>query len=206
MGLFIMNDSFPSILTQLRREKGISQKAAAAQLGTSQALLSHYENGVRECGLDFVVRAARFYGVTCDYLLGNSTSRDGLPAYNEEELACNAHLGQISSSIILNGVNSLLAQTENWNEPWRSEIKGYLILALYRILLANTPVSPENSPQIPWALMCDTMLKVKESCFPNNPEKEKLKVTADTPLDTLASSAELYLTGAKTLLNQSLGI
>ncbi len=206
MGLFIMNDSFPSILTQLRREKGISQKAAAAQLGTSQALLSHYENGVRECGLDFVVRAARFYGVTCDYLLGNSTSRDGLPAYNEEELACNAHLGQISSSIILNGVNSLLAQTENWNEPWRSEIKGYLILALYRILLANTPVSPENSPQIPWALMCDTMLKVKESCFPNNPEKEKLNVTADTPLDTLASSAELYLTGAKTLLNQSLGI
>lgn len=201
-----MNDSFPSILTQLRREKGISQKAAAAQLGTSQALLSHYENGVRECGLDFVVRAARFYGVTCDYLLGNSTSRDGLPAYSEEELTCNAHLGQITTSIILNSVNCLLTQTENWQEPWRSEIKGYLILTLYRILLANTPVSPKDSPQIPWTLMCETMLKVKEACFSNNPEKEKLNVTAGTPLDTLSGSAELYLTRAKTLLNQSLGI
>ena len=38
----------------------------------SQALLSHYEKGVRECGLDFVVRAADFYGVSCDYLLGRS--------------------------------------------------------------------------------------------------------------------------------------
>ncbi len=201
-----MNDSFPCILTQLRREKGISQKAAAAHLGTSQALLSHYENGVRECGLDFVVRAARFYGVTCDYLLGNSTSRDGLPSYNEKELTCNAHLGQISSSIILNSVNSLLTQTENRKEPWRSEIKGYLILTLYRILLANTPVSPKDSPQIPWASMCDTMLKVKESYFFNNPEKENLNVTAGTPLDTLAGSAELYLTEAKKLLNHPLSI
>ena len=41
-------------LSSLRKEKGLSQKEAAAGLGVSQALLSHYENGIRECGLDFL--------------------------------------------------------------------------------------------------------------------------------------------------------
>lgn len=57
-------------MTELRRKKGITQKQAALSLGISQALLSHYENGVRECGLDFLVKAADFYQVSCDYLMG----------------------------------------------------------------------------------------------------------------------------------------
>ena len=54
-----MNSDFPRILTLLRKEQGISQKKAAADLGISQALLSHYEKGIRECGLDFIVRTAK---------------------------------------------------------------------------------------------------------------------------------------------------
>ncbi len=65
---------FPRRLTEQRKKKKISQKQAAKDLGISQALLSHYENGVRECGLSFVVKAANYYGVSCDYLLGNSRS------------------------------------------------------------------------------------------------------------------------------------
>ena len=49
-----MNADFPRILTLLRKEKGVSQKEVAAKLGISQALLSHYEKGIRECGLDFL--------------------------------------------------------------------------------------------------------------------------------------------------------
>ena len=55
-----MNSAFPRILTLLRKERGISQKKAATDLGVSQALLSHYEKGIRECGLDFVVRSADY--------------------------------------------------------------------------------------------------------------------------------------------------
>ena len=69
-----MNASFPRVLALLRAERRISQKKAAADLGISQALLSHYEKGIRECGLDFVVRAAQYYNVSCDYLLGNAIS------------------------------------------------------------------------------------------------------------------------------------
>ena len=68
---------FAAILSQLRKERGSSQKKAAADLGISQALLSHYEKGIRECGLDFVIKCSEYYGVTTDYLLGISKS---LPA------------------------------------------------------------------------------------------------------------------------------
>ena len=70
--------TFPERLTELRTEKNISQKEAAAGLGISQALLSHYEKGIRECGLVFLCRAADYYSVTADYLLGRSMSRSGL--------------------------------------------------------------------------------------------------------------------------------
>lgn len=66
--------NFANTITELRKRKGVSQKVAAKELGVSQALLSHYENGIRECGLDFVLRVANYYGVSCDYLLGNSNS------------------------------------------------------------------------------------------------------------------------------------
>ena len=67
-----MERSFPETLSALRKGRNISQRQAAADLGISQALLSHYENGAREPGLSFVCRACDYYGVTADYLLGRS--------------------------------------------------------------------------------------------------------------------------------------
>ena len=72
-----MESSFAQRLSSLRKERKMSQKETAAALGISQALLSHYEKGIRECGLGFVIKAAEFYGVTCDYLLGKNTGRHG---------------------------------------------------------------------------------------------------------------------------------
>ena len=55
----------------------MSQRTAAADLGISQALLSHYENGIREPGLSFVVRACDYYHVSADFILGRTLSREG---------------------------------------------------------------------------------------------------------------------------------
>lgn len=71
---------FNRIITLLRKERGITQKQAAQDLGVSQALLSHYEKGIRECGLEFVVKVADYYGVSCDYLLGRSASAAARPS------------------------------------------------------------------------------------------------------------------------------
>lgn len=72
-----MATAFSNRITALRKERGLSQKEVAMSLGVSQALLSHYEKGVRECGLEFVVRCAEYFGVTTDYLLGKDDSRYG---------------------------------------------------------------------------------------------------------------------------------
>ena len=71
-----MERDFARTLSALRRERNISQRAAAAELGISQALLSHYENGAREPGLGFVCRACDYYGVTADYLLCRTEEPD----------------------------------------------------------------------------------------------------------------------------------
>ena len=81
-----MNAEFPRTLSLLRQEKGVSQRTAASALGISQALLSHYENGIREPGLAFVVGACNYYNVSADFLLGRTLSRDGTNIIEPEEL------------------------------------------------------------------------------------------------------------------------
>lgn len=66
---------FSNQLALLRREKGCSQRQAAADLGISQALLSHYEKGLREPRLEFVVKCCDYYGVSADFILGRTDKR-----------------------------------------------------------------------------------------------------------------------------------
>ena len=81
-----MSSEFSRTLSLLRKERGVSQRTAASDLGVSQALLSHYENGIREPGLAFVVRACDYYRVSADFMLGRTLSREGSMLTSEEIL------------------------------------------------------------------------------------------------------------------------
>ena len=83
-----MARGFSDTMSALRRERGLSQRAAASALGISQALLSHYENGAREPGLAFVCRACDYYGVSADYLLGRSKAPAEQSAETKLRLLC----------------------------------------------------------------------------------------------------------------------
>lgn len=78
-----MEDAFSKNMSRLRKSRGLSQRAAATELGISQALLSHYENGAREPGLPFLCRACKYYGVSADYMLGLSDSPAGAEGHSE---------------------------------------------------------------------------------------------------------------------------
>lgn len=78
---------FHENLADLRYRSGKRQRQVAADLGISQALLSHYEKGTREPGLDFLSRACDYYGVTADYLLGRSESKAPISAAEAKALA-----------------------------------------------------------------------------------------------------------------------
>ena len=70
-----MSTAFSNIFSQLRHERGLSQRQVAADLDISQALLSHYENGLREPRIEFIVKICDYYGVSADYLFGRTKLR-----------------------------------------------------------------------------------------------------------------------------------
>jgi transcriptional regulator with XRE-family HTH domain len=100
-----MATDFSRSLALLRKERGLSQRAAAAGLGVSQALLSHYETGAREPGLPFIVRACDYYAVSADFLLGRTMVRDGSPidpeAMYDAQTDNQSRLGRVSAAAIL---------------------------------------------------------------------------------------------------------
>ena len=150
-----MNADFPRILTLLRKEKGISQKAAASDLGISQALLSHYEKGIRECGLDFLVRTADYYGVSCDYLLGRSPDRSGMTltvedipepdAAGKENVMRGSILPVLNKKLIANSLNILFDLLQkSRNKTLINEVSSFLMLSVYRMFRVVYSANPKN--------------------------------------------------------------
>jgi transcriptional regulator with XRE-family HTH domain len=149
-----MNADFPRIITLLRKEKGISQKSAAGELLISQALLSHYEKGIRECGLDFLVRCAEFYGVSCDYLLGRTPDRSGStltvedipePEENAKGVGVDSVLPVLNKKLIANSLGILFDLLGRaGNKSLTTEVSSFLMLAVYRMLRVLHAGNPKN--------------------------------------------------------------
>lgn len=104
---------FSRTLSLLRKERGVSQRTAAADLGISQALLSHYENGVREPGLQFVVRACDYYHVSADFILGRTLARDGAMLSGEDVLRAGEQGNVLRGSILATLQAKLLSGAES---------------------------------------------------------------------------------------------
>lgn len=201
-----MNSDFSRVLTLLRKERSISQKKAAMDLGISQGLLSHYEKGKRECGLDFVVKAANYYNVSCDYLLGRSPepqgktiSVDEIPdddASRSKKLGGGGVMVTFNKKLIVNSINVLFSLLEKTKSTTLvKEISSYIMLAIYqmiRIVYSCNPKNDENFFTVPKVLAkssCDSamsMAKAKsEACAGGVKLNEK-----DTQIDI----EELFIT------------
>lgn len=152
-----MNKDFPRIITLLREERGLSQKQAAFDLGISQPLLSHYEKGIRECSLDFVVKTADYYNVSCDFLLGRTANRSGgkiviadIP--NEDDSILTADkpymISTLNKKLIINTLNIIYDQLETINNKGlTSECSTYLMASVYiifRIIYSSNPKNPRG--------------------------------------------------------------
>lgn len=152
-----MASEFSRIITLLRKERGITQKKAAEALGVSQALLSHYEKGIRECGLEFVVKVANFYNVSCDYLLGRSADRSGL-TLNVEDIpapdssaAKDGHfrgsvLPTLNRKLVSNSLNILYDKLNACpDKALVGEISAYLMMAVYKMFRLVYRSAPKNA-------------------------------------------------------------
>lgn len=126
-----MSSGFAARISALRKEKNITQKAAADALGISQALLSHYEKGIRECNLSFIVKVASYYEVTTDYLLGYSDSRYGSDiSLDDDELESDSMLKPVtimrSLLYLLNKAQETQSGIKYFNDYFSLSIIKYL--------------------------------------------------------------------------------
>ena len=139
----LMNSDFPRIIALQRKERQISQKQAAADLGISQALLSHYEKGIRECGLDFLVKIADYYNVSCDYLLGRTPEPEGKTITiedipdddgNNSMKMPSPEIINFNRRIINNSISLLFSLAQKANSiTLIKEVSSYLMLSVYKL-------------------------------------------------------------------------
>lgn len=130
-----MSANFALRLSDLRKEKNLSQKEAASCLGVSQALLSHYEKGIRECGLEFLRRACDYYDVTADYLLGLTDSRNGLhDIYDTDILPTDSEL---KIKTILRALVDITERLSAAGESSTDKLRDELLLSVYRFALLS---------------------------------------------------------------------
>ena len=62
-------------IPELRKERGISMKQAAEQLGMPYTTYVNYEKGVRQPNSETLIDLANFYNTSIDYMLGKSNNR-----------------------------------------------------------------------------------------------------------------------------------
>lgn len=156
-----MKNSFPAAITELRKAKGLTQKQAAKALGISQSLLSHYENGLRECNLDFLIKISDFYDVTCDQILGHA-----VPTFQEtKSLEDSSKIQSIYDSLEI--MFDLVEHCNN--ESVSKEIADFINIAIYRIFRLvyfsgnNSGDGIFNLPKHTYRAMADAKMQVSEA-------------------------------------------
>ncbi len=211
-------NSFSRIITLLRKEKGITQKQAAADLGISQALLSHYEKGLRECGLDFLIKLCDYYNVSSDYILGRSPDRNGTVLSVEDlegaETAKDSHftgsvLPAMNKRLIssaLNIVYDMLSKANN--KELTNKVSEYLMMSVYRMYRTLYSSDKKNSRsmfKVPGNLFSGyTNAAMERSCADLNArlaDKAVARQVGDSFEMTGESLAENYPKHATGLLN-----
>ena len=61
---------FAERLKELRIEKQLSQQKLAEAIGVTQKAIDFWEKGINEPKASYIIKLAKFFGVTTDYLLG----------------------------------------------------------------------------------------------------------------------------------------
>ena len=62
-------------LRDLREDSDVTQKELAEYLHIKQNTYSQYENGQRQLPIDILIKLAKYYDVSTDYLLGLSKEK-----------------------------------------------------------------------------------------------------------------------------------
>ena len=122
-----------------------------------QALLSHYENAVREPGLAFLAAACDYYGVSADYILGRSAYRDSISLPAENIPAAASYI-----TVILDLMRTASAWEDRQAQNDLSSLMAVQLYELYRL----THDVPELPAELTGALIALRKAQLKNALTP----------------------------------------
>jgi transcriptional regulator with XRE-family HTH domain len=113
-------------IRSLRKEKGLSQSELASQLDLKQSTIANYEKGLRNPNLELIVQLTKFFGISTDFLLLGSESKD---------IQSIVDLGdKLTHSLIINNQESIDRDIEEFHEMYGQEA---LYFRLFRYVLTK---------------------------------------------------------------------
>ncbi|WP_124100413.1 helix-turn-helix transcriptional regulator [Ruminococcus sp. Marseille-P6503] len=72
-------------IKDLRQDRDLKQRELAEYLNVSQNTYSQYENGIISLTAELLIKLARFYGTSVDYLLGLTNVKEPYPREQEKK-------------------------------------------------------------------------------------------------------------------------
>lgn len=175
-----MATEFSRTLSMLRKEQGLSQRKVSTDLGISQALLSHYENGIREPGLAFVTKVCDYYHVSADYMLGRTMDRNGVTIAADELYDSSSEKGNV--------------------------LRGPIIAMLQKKLIVNTTsmlfdllgkMGDKDAIQEVSAYLGSTLFKVYRHLYRAGGNEEKYLSVDSISFNSGAVDADVHISEAK---------
>ncbi len=187
-----MNTSISQRLIRLRKEKNLSQKEAAEALGVSQALLSHYEKGIRECRLDFLCKASVFYDVSSDYLLGLSETR--ISPDSGFDLTDLPQDSEIKTNTVLRAAAAIYERMGNVGNAHGDKCRSIYILTVYTLYLRAValgimPANDSASLEMGSFLSSGTIDSILSTITVKEPQKPKKNNRLPVCVDTVSKEA-----------------
>lgn len=67
-------------IRDLREDNDLFQKDVAAILGTTQQVYSRYERGINDVPVFHLIKLARYYNVSLDYIVGETDCKKRYPS------------------------------------------------------------------------------------------------------------------------------
>ena len=103
-------------IRDLREDSDLTQKSLADYLSCSQVCYSNYETGKRDVPSDVLIRLARFYHTSVDYLVGLTEERAPYPKKEIVHSAMFSHGCREAAPLALHGMGAILSRERM--APW----------------------------------------------------------------------------------------
>jgi len=105
-------------LTELRKEKGVTQQTIANHLGISQQTYARYESGTREPSIKFLVELSDYFKTSVDRLLGvvyKAVDPELNDIINQYDLGKHKHIEttKIAPAVVFEGIKTAITDKEH---------------------------------------------------------------------------------------------